>query len=46
MSNTNEALLKAKSCFGQYENFSSSWHCIACPIQHECEAKAKEKENE
>ena len=45
MSNLYEALSKAKPCFGQFENWDSSWHCKACPIKAECEAKAKEKEN-
>lgn len=44
--NEAETLLKVKACFGCYEDFPSSWHCVACPIQHECEAKTKEKENE
>lgn len=46
MSNLSEALQKAKSCFGHYENWDSSWHCKACPIKVECESESKEKVNE
>lgn len=35
---------KAKSCFGQYENWDNSWHCKGCLLKDECESKSKEQE--
>lgn len=26
----------SKSCFGLYENGSSSWHCLGCIVANEC----------
>jgi hypothetical protein len=47
MSNVSTIFTKVKSCFGQYENWDSSWHCKGCPIKDECESsKVKENKNE
>lgn len=46
MSDTDKLFSSMKNCFGMFENFSFSWHCMGCPIKHECEAKAKEETNE
>ena len=39
----NDAFIKAKPCFGQYENWDNSWHCKGCPIKEECQQKKEEK---
>lgn len=38
----NDIFIKAKSCFGQYENCDNSWHCKGCPLKAECEQKKVE----
>ena len=34
-----------KHCFGNHENFSSSWHCLGCVVGEECKELRKIKEN-
>lgn len=46
MNNFDEALSKAKSCFGKYEEWDCSWHCVGCTIKEECKHKKEENDDE